>query len=407
MPYIPVSYKKLRQGINEFSAYFNTISGRYIAPSYQDLRQNPDQLVTFYREKVSAKNNLFFTAAPDEKRLSQIACISELIESLPLTIEDEIKQNYAQTLILGAMLYRYLRIRDSYSGMLNYVLGGDASNSALFLSLTQLLGITPQNVLDALTIKTACEAYAAYLRQEGIASRFTYIQKDSAFLTKLDAQIAQYKKAAEELLLPLNYLNALPFKAIFFVVDDLDKSSSTAFQVLKSALLALNVTQLSLTQVKTALLSCPLEASVKNYCIYLLPQFDSIEKEKIDEFILQLEERLTIHNQYALLGVYLFAYQKIPESMPLAKRVLEQLLDISAVNVLDDKTRKLAWSAFDNLLSFEKMKSIDFGVWGSFDKLDADLTSLREGIKVEIASAHDDACSSSSLPSKHHATTPM
>lgn len=386
MPYTPPSYEKLSQNITELAAYFNVVSARYISPNYEALRKNPSELANLYREKVSAKNNLFFTAAPDEKRLSQIMCISELIESLPLVIEDESKRQYAQTLILGAMFYRYLRIRHSYSGISSYVMG-DASNSALFVSLAKILGVTEQNPLDALTIKTACETYRDYLRQEGVAARFAYIQKDATFFSKLDAQIELSKKPAEVTLVQLNYLNALPLKSTASVIKEVEAILLAALQSLKSALIASELKQFTQEQLKTVLISCALPAWVNDYCFSLFPALRLVEKANIDELIERLEERLNVHNQYALLGACLFGYSKISDTMPFAKRVLEKALDISAVNLLDNKTRELAMTAFDNLINLEQMQRLDYRIWGGYDALVKELELFHEAINSDSSSS--------------------
>lgn len=112
MGYKPPGYRDLHTNTNMLHDYFNKLINRYIPPSYEQMRQKISSLETKYNSKIRKKSGLLVSTTPELRR-DQVACIYQLLSKLQL--EGEVpKINNMQRILLGAVIYRYLRIKKSY-----------------------------------------------------------------------------------------------------------------------------------------------------------------------------------------------------------------------------------------------------------------------------------------------------
>ena len=196
MPYVPPEYKDLHDATSELQEAFNKNSGRYFPPTNELLCDRGSNMERSYRRHILEKGNLLFALSPDDDRLDEIGCITRLIVGLA----DARDKDSTLKIILGALFTRRTIFKAGYTetlvgkllAQLPQALTGWFSRemaSAMYQTIAEVLGITPEKIIDDLTIFTCCRAYYKYLSDLVDAREETtpYIpKKEHDLLTQLN-----------------------------------------------------------------------------------------------------------------------------------------------------------------------------------------------------------------------------
>lgn len=397
------NYESLQKATRELIGSFNDLAKRYKPGSYQALLQVVKGLKETYEQNVEKKQQkksrglfsftyftnpaIYFTnTVPDQLRLEQIACITQLATTLPETLEEKKTANYFG-ILLGSIIYRYLRLEMVYQGF--SAVGSDSENCALKKTLAEVLKLNTDNALDALTVFECCSAYQTFLKQDKIADTFAYIKSDKEFFSKLSHVIAECQTDSEMILRRIEYLHVI--QNVDEVLTRLDGPTRLLFPPLIKELKAAMAE-------KQELSAAEIQEFWKKYAVKLKPQeavllekimVSTIKKEELDSkdssispLECRLGDRLNTYKKYVLFGAYVTTLQKVNELSvaelnPLAKKMntaltetISKALKIDASNRLEKQD--LRWG-FDYMEHFLKTPGIEEQItakaWGRADIL--------------------------------------
>ncbi|QRN04316.1 hypothetical protein GH742_10735 [Legionella sp. MW5194] len=400
------SYGIMQKATQKLIGSFNDLAKRYKPGSYQALlKVVKDELKGKYEENVKKKPQkkprglfsftyftnpatYFTNTTPDELRLNQIACITQLVTTLPEGKEEQETANYFG-ILLGSIIYRYLRLEMVYQGLSAMV--SDSENCALKTTLAEVLKLNTDNALDELTVFECCSAYQRFLKQDKIADTFEYIKSDKDFFSKLSHIIAEYQTGSDIILKRIEYLQVI--QNIDEVLTRLDSPTHLLFPPLIKELKAAMAE-------KQELSSAEIQEFWKKYAVNLKPQeaglmervmvFNrTIEKEELDstdskvsDFEHTLRKRWDIYKQHVLFGAYVTTLQKvnelsIAELNPLTKKMntalaetISNALKIDASNRPDKANMQLGFMYMKHFLETPGIaEQITAKPWGRADIL--------------------------------------
>jgi hypothetical protein len=422
MPYTPPPYKKLKEATHELQRTFGKFAKRFSNPTYAELCDLISRLEKEYREKVLQKKGWVFFSKPkpDQTRLDQIALIVQLsgrvqegvsrrceearrTEKNPIVLNEIIEAQFAEAsdILLGAILYRYLRLVKEYEGAGScYGLVTDASNCALKNAIDDLLKINiagassfsatassvPMNTLDSLTIFTCCNAFQNYLNENNANQKknyteYSYIENDSLFFTNLSSIIEAERpksKPMRDLLQFAIFIQSIP-PLLTTYEQDLNDLLKPLISALGTKLL--EVEEIDSEGVLEALKTITTDSPVAHFFEqYLLASDLVIDEEHFTRFENDIKERMEIYCQYALLGAYVMSLKRCPDlalSMALhdAIAVYKPIGDAPG-NLLDDDNMYRALLAMHRFcLTFPNFPG-NIEVWGYTDLFESQLLRL-------------------------------
>ena len=387
MVYIPPSREALHQATTQLIKRFNGLSHRYTPPAQDVLRENVLQLKTRYSQRVAEKPLSFFGSQPIENKvhIEEIECITRLVLDLPVTKARSPEEDEVQSIILGALMYRYLAIEFDYTQtldgkILSWLGIYNKDSAALYGILKGLLGINEQNQLDALSIATRCGAYLDYLRSKGARRGSAYIRQEEVdFFDRLHRLISDSKHLSIPILEQIKYLAMIRF------FDDLLYKTGVqvgaGFELFSQALGLSFKSKDSLS--RADMLSCvsatsPNASSLVNSMIeYLLRDDEVLKKENLPNFVVEMNKRLATYSQYTLLGVYVVALTK-SHSTTLTKALETAIGVVEPGHLLDANTRVNALSALGHYLSLPLPdgRDLEFSPMGNYLSLQDDIEQL-------------------------------
>ena len=380
MPYDAPSLAELSLRSEGLQQTFSEISDRYSPPSYVLLRERVGQLEPFYRKKVSAKSHFFFGLGVDSQRLNEISWITQLIASLPKVASGSAEENQLSAIVLGALFYRRLAIKASYTNASGAILSnvlmisdlvGNEKTSALYQCIEDVLGITAKNHLDYLTVASGLRAYHSYLHKEPSSKKPAYYCKDLSFLETLRRMIIRCESAANPMVEMLKQLSGITTVSTMLRKTDAEiRQGVVAFsKVLVTELKTKDC--LSREQTISCLDTLKLSNRVKAAVDYLLPDNFSLTRASHILFEASMNQRLERNSQYVLLGAYLLVLGLQQNKQPALKKTIDTSLNAhQAENAVDDKTKELALTALDSYLALPDMnQDYDCSTWQSYDML--------------------------------------
>lgn len=402
MSYEPPSYAILQKSTRELQQTFNDLTKRYTTLSYEQLCAGVERLEELYKEKVVAKHSWWSKPAPDPLRLNQIGCITQLMLCKPLPIGVEVTESEAKkyatqkdkffNTLMGALLYRFLRLIESYSGLTGMYgfFGSAATNCALAQALESFLKITAKNPLDDLTIAICGKAYLDHLTQNGVADEFKYVKSDPEFFIKLQEIVKTSTQKSKPMGDQLKYIVCI--QSVNEVIAQYLKQMKLVITTLETKLKTILDTQ-ELTKEEVVLLLQEIqkpEACIQFLQNYILSSINNeavINLENLASFKRQLEKNLEIYSQYALLGSYILTmdHVQMPDS-PLHS-VLKYSTAMRPDNLLDKEAQTLALTSLSRFIdTFPEFVLINTEIWEGFSVFKAELT--RQLIKLEAVESN-------------------
>lgn len=381
MTFTPFDKQLLQKSTADLQQTFNGFAKLYFPPNYKKLRELISQLEDKYIEAVKNKAKdswRFTTPVPDQTRLDQIGCLTQLMTNLPEKFGNDAELQQAHRVLLGAVLYRYLRIESSYTDA--YGLFGSADNSALKVVLFVLLGLSENNRLDSQTIVTCCGEYCEHLKQNGNSDRYSYIKKDMDFFINIEKIINTAKISAAPIASKMQYIifvqsvSALLSKQEEVIIKDVCQPLCVLFEKKLQG-----QTLLESKDVRLCLRSLNVQPLVSNFfeerCI-----MDDLEisKESLNDFSDDITGKMSIMYQYSLLGAYIMCIEQCkPSSLseppsPICA-ALQFSIGVKAGNSLDNKCRYLALYALKQMIELSPEAQLHCDVWGGPDLFKAEL----------------------------------
>lgn len=383
MTYTPPSKQMLQQSTKDLQQTFQSFAKLYFPPDYRTLRDRVDRLEADYITAVDEKPTSYFWGkpVPEQLRLDQIACVTQLSHNLPETSPDEDKIRKAQQILLGALLYRFLQIDTSYTGGVTGSIGiyGSSDKSALKVVLAKLLNFT-NNTLDKQTIATCCGEYRSYLKQNNNFERYSYIKKDPEFFTKLDTIIKDATAEAKPIHDNLQYVLFVQSVPAFVgkyekIIND--TVSQSLLPMLTEKLQG--KTPLDYADIKLCLTKLNLEQSLGSYFdAHFLTEDMEITVETLDDFKTEIQSKMQVLYQYALLGAYVMCIDKckpkIPSEQPSSLcAALQFSIGVKVENPLDNKSKYNALLALKQFVDLTGESPLNPDVWGGLNLFKAEL----------------------------------
>lgn len=379
MTYTPPSKQTLLKATIDLQQVFNGQAKLYFPPDYKTLRALIDKLEDDYINEVKGKGGWRLTTpTPDQTRLDQIACIAQLSLNLPEISHDESILKQAHMILLGALFYRYLRIESSYAS--GYGIFGSADNSALKIVLAKLLNITTANVLDSQTIVSCCGEYLNYLKQNNNSERYSYIKKDTNFFSNLEAIIEPAKLEAKPINDKIQYIlfvQSVP--ALLSKYEKVINETVSAPLLVRLAEKLKDKSPLDYKDVRLCANDLNLEKSLDGFFEdHFLPDDLEITAETLDEFKADINNKMQVMYQYALLGAYVMCIEKCKPSTsselpsPLCA-ALQFSIGAKMGNLLDNKSKTLALSALKHFVELSGELPLNLGAWGGLGLFKAEL----------------------------------
>jgi hypothetical protein len=394
MPYDAPSLAELSLRAEGLQQSFSEFSDRYSPPSYVLLRERVSQLEPFYRKKVSAKSHFFFGLGVDSQRLNEISWITQLMASLPKAVSGAAEENQLSAIVLGALFYRRLAIKASYTNGSGAILSsvfmisdlvGNEKTSALYQCIEDVLGITAKNHLDYLTVASGLRAYHSYLHKEPSSKKPVYYCKDLSFSETLSSMIIRCESAANPMVETLRQLSGIT--TVSTMLRKTDAEIRQGLAIFYKALVTELKTKDSLSreQLISFLSTLKLSNRVKAAVDYLLPDNFSLTRASHIVFEASMKQRLERNSQYVLLGAYLLVLGLQQNKQPALKKTIDTTLNAhQAANAIDDKTTELALTALDSYLAMPDMsRDFDYSPWQGYDMLQHfGATQLQEVEKI-------------------------
>ncbi|ASQ45425.1 hypothetical protein [Legionella clemsonensis] len=389
MGYKLPGYRYLHNNTNILHDTFNKLINRYIPPTYEQVRQKVSSFPEKYNEKVNKKSGLLVNTTRG-LRLDQSACISLLLPKLPE--EGSVQEiNQAHNILLGAVIYRFLRIKKSYKPKYYSYFGYSPKDSCTYQILEEDFEFDKQQ-LDAETIATCCEAYLAYLEQEVVTTigkkqkvgdQFPYIKEDVDFYKNLKAIIRDARAIAQPITAQLKIISFVQSVAVSFRTMDnnalevLPKLSSVVSNKLKKSpaqeLTSEDVAELldtihpAVNEAAKETLKLVLPDMVTSKGVFtkvIISNSSPIRTEdKYLSFQDYVQEALIMNSQYALLGAYILALSRSEADKPELKDALNHAIAAQGVNQLDEKTKKWGLVAFHNYVTIPGIPAINYKCW--------------------------------------------
>lgn len=379
MGYVAPSYEDLLVATDLLPSTYMQLSSRYVPPDYKTLIEAITNMEKRYVQLVRSKVSRFFTPRPEPVRLDQIAYIAKLEKILPEPLTPG-ALNATQKILLGALFYRRISIKNSYEGIVYWMSGWSPSCSALYRTIDELLGITASNVLDDLSIETCCKAYYEHLLRIPDGIRPTYF--DESEYDKLRETLTIYEAKAKPVhdeMRPLFAIQSL--RPLLDSVQTDMRAQLTVFDAFLKAVKLHEVETLSREAILVAVDTRDPTPRIKAMFDYLLPSDTSLNRSNSATFLVDMKERLSVYNQYVLLGAYTVALGKAP-SMEVRNTLTKAIGGLLPGNALDDEARELALTALDHFLSLPGISENDFGAFGGYEMLQRDVTLQLTDLRV-------------------------
>lgn len=330
---------------------------------------------------------------------------------------DREKKNQATLFLLGAIIYRYLRLIDAYHmpktekvsswiPYLNRLYTPNPNNSELFKAVRIALNLNPKieknfldydtHTLDVVTIVDALNEFKKNMMVELKPNEPRYKNykdfQQEGFIEKLDACIEKFTPLAAPI--------ATQFKAIQFL-QTCAKQLETEHHLMN---LAIDKYRASLTKDFPDFSKLKVEdiekhitenvdkdnpdSKTRNKMITLLKteRFNGrLSKMKPDSFIDELVKCSLSFNSYILSGAYAVVWQS-PEIKELRPYLLNALgLTLATQSELTPKFLNSAMNHFKTFLRNNKETNIDFQFFGDRGKFDTQLEKLLNSTETAIA----------------------
>ncbi|ARG99753.1 hypothetical protein [Legionella micdadei] len=191
MGYKPPLYQDIQLETNELRRKFSDLTNTYLFPPTAQLLEYVDlKIEETYRKKVKMGGR-----KPDPVRLDQISFIKHVRNDLSedLSSEKNEERLEAERILMGAVVYRFLRLKENYSPKFEASLKGvarffasygykDVSSCELYNTLMELFKFEK---LDPYTVSVCCSSFKKYLDSQEDPTRYAYVKADLEFDTKL------------------------------------------------------------------------------------------------------------------------------------------------------------------------------------------------------------------------------
>ncbi|WP_419418879.1 hypothetical protein ACNVED_10020 [Legionella sp. D16C41] len=397
MAYDVPDYVFLKNATDRLQQSFAQLTKRYTAPSYKVLRERLLKLDDLYKQKLKEKDKRsWIKCLPDKTRLEQIGCIMQLAGNMPseqTTLKEDIIER-AKSILIGASLYRYTRIDNSYKVLFGFF-GKAQDNSALNMALYDILEISEANNIDSLTWASCCSDYRDYLLKDKNYTSYSYIDHDPDFFDNLNTMITSEQAKALPMTKQLQYI--LFIQSVHKMLDSYPTKIMQIADKLKALLGPKSKINYPIDkeEVLKLLKKLSVEDDVYTLLKRIIPEdyaIDYVETRLVAtddkrgeiEFTTDIRDRINVYCQYALLGSYVLVLTKINElqrlnsSANLMDYNERQLLDTlkKAVkfaiaeqegNLLDDETRNFALTSLQNFIDLKDNILMNNEVWGGTD----------------------------------------
>ncbi|RMX15281.1 hypothetical protein EAS68_12765 [Legionella jordanis] len=370
MGYQMLNYTIFKKNTEELLQKFNNYCQRYPTVNYEVLRQKVSGLQEKYIAKSQKGKSGYFSSSDTRLRCDQLACISQLLPKLPdpKTEKDEEKLESAEQILLGAIIFRYLRIKKSYENPFSFF--KTEEDSYTFQVLDEEFDF--KNKLDEETIVSCCEAYQRYLLQslptgnQNVGDQFPYIVKNKQKFYKNLSEIINERKPQAQLIRA--QLNVIDF--VYSVYESLEKTEEAVCAVLPKfkAMVWLKLEELEregnskgyltyeeLIVLAKSLKPAPEECALAGL-ILLFPA--KISKDKIEaletgvvgniSFDKYFEHAFAIRNNYCLLGAYIMALGLCDSGTEKLLIALNGAINVLGENQLDLYTTGMALKALSD-----------------------------------------------------------
>ena len=415
MPYVPPSYEELYRATSKLQEIFHKDAHHYSLPVYELLCETisgtkaangvdlVDGMESIYQRHVNEKPPLFgglYKLSADPTRVEEIACITKLVVDLneKQTLPGSPERNQAHNIILGALIYRQLAIKASYTEtyigkLLSHIIWWDRENaSALYKTLVDVLKIGPDNTLDDLSVVTCCSAYRNYLKEQGATINSAYIRNEPDFFSQLESIISNAAEDARVISERIKPLIAL--QSIAEVLHKTDEEICVGLPKLAAILSKKLATKESLS--RDDMIACMppitvLSERVTTFISYLLHDEMVVNKENIDKFVSILRDRLAGNSQYILLGAYAIGLNDTQTDSDLTRALKKAMGALRPGNAIDDEAKDWALIALGHYLTLPGIRrDFDFKAWHGYEVLEQKVSLQIEALQDKKVQACND-----------------
>ncbi|STX51911.1 Uncharacterised protein [Legionella busanensis] len=405
MPYDAPEFTFLKNKTDNLQQSFAQLTKRYTSPAYLDLREKLLKLEDLYKKKLKEKQKGRWTKCePDETRLDQIGCITQLANNMPngqTAPNKEISFERAQSILIGSSLYRYARITRSYNILLGFF-GQADDNSALNMALHEILGLSDDNSIDPLTWANCCSDYRNYLLKDDNYTSYSYINNDPDFFSNLEKMIVREQIKAQPMIKQLQYI--LFIQSVLRMIDSYPQKVMQLTNKLKTHLISQKakitypldksklLSFLKILKADNDLYNIFNQFLPENYYITMLEtKLVAVDDNGAKELEADISERITIYCQYALLAAYILVLTKLNEMQKLnsqflyaveynekkliddLKKSLKFAISEQDSNQVDDDTRNLALTSLQVFIDLNDQLVINTEAWGGFELFKGEL----------------------------------
>lgn len=356
---------------------FNEFSGRYILDdTYLQLREKIENLRKNYEVQVSQKPKTIFSSfwgnnTPGHVRIEQISLIEFICQDLPKQCRDPQQEAASRTILLGALIYRYLRLLLEYKNDKNSA----RKNCALFAVLEKILLIDDKNKLDDLTIETTCTALCHFLKnsqEEPIfikeklsllspklnKTNYSYVNQDKEFFQKLEEMILKAKKNNQCIYQQVYYIEFI--SSIANVLKDMDEEVNLFLANMKKQCKGQENIKISdFIEYFTTEKVKPCTKLLLQNSMGILSEKISIFK-KFEFFEKKIKGIIKVKNQCALLGGFVVVLHQCDQdqSMKVLKNSIYHLLKSHENYALGNEIKDFAVRALNDFIQYPNIEEL-------------------------------------------------
>lgn len=415
MGYKPPLYQDIQLETNELRRKFSDLTNTYLFPPTAQLLEYVDlKIEETYRKKVKMGGR-----KPDPVRLDQISFIKHVRNDLSedLSSEKNEERLEAERILMGAVVYRFLRLKENYSPKFEASLKGvarffasygykDVSSCELYNTLMELFKFEK---LDPYTVSVCCSSFKKYLDSQEDPTRYAYVKADLEFDTKLSNIIKEATANVESTKISMKkqmeYISFIESMGMSLNKSDCEVATylEQLTHLIGEKIETLEDSQsLSRKEILESLDTLSPSPVIRQVFEEFIPQELAImangEMHTPDnkgdwssdgQFENVLSKHLKIQSKYTLLGAYFLCLNQCNEDTPDLRAALCTAIGVTISNKLnkqDAEDKETIVKALDYLEKFMRrgvIQEVRFDVWDGDREMNRLLVQLRTSYESE------------------------
>ncbi len=381
---MPLSYDTLHSSTLALVKSYNKNAGRFDPPVYEALHRNVLMMREMYLDNVRQKPEK--SAEANLSYLKAIDSITHLARQLPKVTRDSPEYIQQHNILLGALYYRYLIVKESYTkkicGRFFSLIGAiNIENTALYTTLKNLLNISLENVIDGLSISLCCKAYLEYLESLDKCENTGYIPEceKKEFFDNLRSKIKEFDVESVPLLQSIKYVDVIQWvDGLLCAIDeDMESAIKSWCEVMSNQQNKFPLSRQDIIGCMSDVKSAP-SFFVRVLLDYLLLDDATFEEDdSVSKYKETLDQRFSEYKKSVLQGIYALTLAQLASKYN-ADRSLVKTLNTAIEGAQEGNG--IALVALDHFFKNVKLSDIPDSlccVWGSFPEF---LDELRDEI---------------------------